>query len=49
MLWFDAFNIRAGFMKSIDASSSTSEMFIPPKAVAWAEVGRCRKLNTEVL
>ena len=32
-----------------EMSSSIRDMFLPPKAVVWAEVGRFRKLNTLVL
>jgi hypothetical protein len=37
--------ISAGFWKIREASSSISDMFLPPKAMLWADVGRFRKLK----
>jgi hypothetical protein len=35
--------ISDGFWKIKEASSSIREMFFPPKAIAWEDVGRFRK------
>ena len=39
----------AGLAKMSEASSAMSDMLLPPKAVAWAETGSSRKLNTVLL
>ncbi len=40
---------KAGFCMAKDMSSSTREMFLPPRAALCAECGRFRKSNTLVL
>ena len=37
----------AGLLNARVASSSISDMFIPPRAAAWAEAGSFRKLNED--